>query len=129
MKRILIALLVAGAVFGAVFGLAASLTVNTDTLGAGSSTVAACQATPLTVTYATSYVAGSSYRVGVVTVTGMAAGCFTKPYRITLAGTANASLGEVTGTTPGSGTSFTADFSAANINAANVLGVHLVISG
>ncbi len=129
MKRILIALLVAGAVFGAVFGLAASLTVNTDTLGAGSATVAACQATPLTVTYATSYVAGSSYRVGVVTVTGMAAGCFTKPYKISLTGTANAQLAEMTGTTPGSGTSFTADFSAANINAASVLGVHLVISG
>ncbi len=129
MKRILIALLVAGAVFGAVFGLAATLNVSTDTLGAGSSTVAACQATPLTVTYATSYAAGSSYRVGIVTVTGMAAGCQSKPFRVTLAGTANASLGEVTGTTPAAGTTFTADFTSANVSAASVLGVHLVISG
>jgi hypothetical protein len=129
MKRTLIALLVAGAVFGAVYGMAATLNVSTSTLGEGSSAVAACQATPLTVSYATSYQAGSGYKVGVVTVGGLAAGCYTKPYKIVLTGTAEASLGELTGTTPGSGTSFTADFTAANVAAASVLGVHLVISG
>ena len=129
MRRSLIALLVAGIVFGGVYGLAATLNLSSETLGAGSSAVAACQATPLTVSYATSYLAGSSYRVGVVTVSGMAAGCFTKPYKLNLTGAANASLGEMTGTTPGSGTTFTADFSAANVSAASVLGVHLVISG
>lgn len=129
MRRGIVALVVAGAVFGAVYGLAATLNVSSATLGAGSSAVAACQATPLTVSYATSYQAGSGYRVGVVTVSGLAAGCYTKPYRLSLTGTSDALLGEMTGTTPGSGTSFTADFTSANASAASVLGVHLVISG
>jgi hypothetical protein len=126
---LLIALVVAGAVFGAVYGLAASLNVSTDTLGAGSSAVAACQTTPLTMSYATAYQAGSGYKVGVVTVSGLAASCYTKPYKLSLTGAADVSLGEMTGTTPGSGTSFTADFTAANVTATSVLGVHLVISG
>jgi hypothetical protein len=120
MRRIAVALLVAGVVFGAVYGLAASLGVSSKSLGAGNSAVAACQSGTLTASY-------------VVTVTGLdttsPTNCASKAFRITLTNSSNASLGEVTGTTPASGTSFTADFSSSNVLASNVTGVHLVISG
>lgn len=129
MKRGLIATLAAVLTFGAVYGLAASLSVNTDSLGAGDTSVAACQAGTLTATYTTSYSASTpGYTVGTVTVTGLASTCYSKAYRITLSGSGNASLGEATGTTPSSGSSFAATFSPA-VNAASVTGVAVVVSG
>ncbi len=61
--------------------------------------------------------------------TASATNCASKAYRITLTGASDASLAEITGTTPASGTSFTADFSSSNVKAADVTGVHVVISG
>ena len=52
MKRLLLALGIGAVVFGGVFGLAASFGVNTDSLGGGSTAVAACQTTPVQVSYA-----------------------------------------------------------------------------
>ena len=134
MRRMIVALLVGATVAAGVYAAAASLTVGSSTLGAGNSAVAACQSATLTASYATSYSASvPGYKVGVVTVSGLdtasATNCASKAYRITLTGTASASLAELTGTTPASGTSFTVDFSSSNIKAADVLGVHLVISG
>ena len=68
------------------------------------------------------------YTVGTVTVTGLAATCYSKPYKITLSAAAGASLGEATGTTPASGTSFSATFAPA-VNAASVIAISVVISG
>ena len=68
------------------------------------------------------------YTVGTVTVTGLAATCYSKPYKVTLSGAASVSLGEATGTTPSSGTSFAATFSPA-VSAASVTGISVVISG
>jgi hypothetical protein len=128
-KRALIAALAAVLTFGAVYGLAASLNLARDSLGAADTAVAACQAGQLTATYTPTYSAGTpGYTVGTVTVTGLAATCYSKGYRVTLAGAANASLGEATGTTPSSGTSFVATFSPV-INAALVTGIGVVISG
>jgi hypothetical protein len=128
-KRALIAAFAAVLTFGAVYGLAASLNLASDSLGAADTTVAACQAGQLTATYTPAYSAGTpGYTVGTVTVTGLAATCYSKGYRVTLAGAANASLGEATGTTPSSGTSFVATFSPA-INAILVTGIGVVISG
>jgi len=136
MRRYAIALLVGGLVFGAVYGLAASLGVNSSTLGAGTSTVAACQAGSLTASYATAYdSAVPGYKVGVVTMTGLdtvsTTNCANKAFRVTLTGPSGAStpLAEITGTTPASGTSFTADFTSSGVSAAAVTGVHIVISG
>jgi len=134
MKRSVIAVLVATVVFGATYGLAASLGVSSKTLGAGTSAVAACQAGTLTASYATQYDSTiPGYKVGVVTVNGLdtisGTNCASKSFRIALTNSANTSLGEVTGTTPASGTSFTADFTSSNISAANVTGIHIVISG
>lgn len=129
MKRALLAALVAIMTFGAVYGLAASLNLASDSLGAGTATVASCQAGTLTATYTSTYSAATpGYTVGTVTVTGLAATCYSKPYKITLSGAGNASLGEATGTTPAAGTSFAATFAPA-ISAVSVTGIAVVISG
>jgi hypothetical protein len=128
-NRALIATLAAIMTFGVVYGLADSLNLASDSLGAGTTTVAACQPTQLTATYTSTYSSGTpGYAVGTVTVTGLAATCYSKAYRITLSGAGNTSLGEATGTTPSSGTSFAATFSP-SVNAATVTGVAVVISG
>jgi hypothetical protein len=129
MKRVLAALFAGLITFGGIYGLAASLNLTSDSLGAGNATVAACQAGALNATYTTSYSASTpGYTVGTVTVTGLAATCYSKAYKITLSGAGNASLGEATGTTPASGTSFAATFTPA-VNAASVTGISVVLSG
>jgi hypothetical protein len=129
MKRALAALLLALVTFAGVYGLAASLNLTTDSLGAATTTVAACQAGALNATYTSTYSATTpGYTVGQVVVTGLAATCYSKPYKVTLSTTAGASLGEATGTTPASGTSFTATFGTA-VSAASITGISVVISG
>ena len=129
MKRVAVATLAAVMTFGAAYGLAASLNLTTESLGAANTTVAACQAGAMTATYTSSYSASApGYTVGTVTVTGLAATCYSKGYKITLSGAANASLGEATGTTPSSGTSFSATFSPV-VAAASVAGISVVVSG
>jgi hypothetical protein len=128
-KRGIIAAFLAVTTFGAVYGLAASLNLATDSLGAAETTVAACQAGQLTATYTSSYSSTlPGYTVGTVTVNGLASTCYTKAYKITLFGAGNTSLGEATGTTPSSGSSFAATFSPA-VGAASVTGIGVVISG
>lgn len=129
MKRVLAALFAGLITFGGIYGLAASLNLTSDSLGAGNATVAACQAGALNATYTTSYSATApGYTVGTVTVTGLAASCYSKAYKITLSGAGNASLGEATGTTPAVGTSFAAAFAPA-VSAASVTGISVVLSG
>lgn len=129
MKRVLIAVLAGTMTFGAVYGLAASLNLTTESLGAVNNTVAACQAGALNATYTSSYsTTVPGYAVGTVTVTGLASTCYSKAYKITLSGSGNASLGEATGTTPASGTTFAATFSPA-VNAVSITGIAVVISG
>lgn len=128
MKRILAAILAGLFTFAGVYGLAASLNLTTDSLGSGTATVAACQAGALDATYTTTYSATTpGYTLGTVTVTGLASTCYGMAYKVTLSGAGNASLGEATGTTPSSGTSFAATFSG--VSAASVTGISVVISG
>jgi hypothetical protein len=134
MKRIVVALLISTAVFGAIYGLASSLGVSSTKLGAGNSSIVACQAGTLTASYATVYDSTiPGYKVGVVTVTGLdtvsGTNCASKAYKIALTNSSNTSLGEVTGTTPASGTSFTADFTTSGVPVATTAGVHVVITG
>jgi hypothetical protein len=127
MKKYLIALVVGVAIFGAVFAFAASLTVNSNSLAAGSGSVAACNATAA-VSYNTTYSATvPGYKVSTAPVTSAIA-CANMAYRVTLTGAASTSLGEVTGTLDASGAA-SPDFSASNVNAASVTGVSVVISG
>lgn len=128
--RRLVAAVIAGVLtFSVVYGLAASLNLTSDSLGAATTTVAACQAGTLNATYTSTYSAAApGYTVGTVTVTGLAATCYSKAYKVTLSGAAGASLGEATGTTPSSGTSFAAAFAPA-VSAASVTAINVVISG
>jgi hypothetical protein len=126
-KRVIIAAILGVAVFGAVLAFAASLTVNSKSLAAGSGTVAACNASAA-VSYNTVYSATiPGYKVSTAPVTS-AVGCATMAYRVTLTGAASASLGEVTGTLDATGAA-SPDFTASNVNAASVTGVTVVISG
>lgn len=127
MKRVIIAAILGVAVFGAVLAFAASLTVNSKSLAAGSGTVAACNASAA-VSYNTVYSATiPGYKVSTAPVTS-AVGCATMAYRVTLTGAASASLGEVAGTLDATGAA-SPDFTASNVNAASVTGVTVVISG
>jgi hypothetical protein len=127
-KKLVVALAGGATVFGGVYGLAASLGLTSDSLGAGQSVVAACQATAMNATYTSTYSASvPGYTVTTVTLTGLTSTCYSKAYKVTLSGAAGASLGEATGTTPASGTTVAATFS--NVNAALVTGVAAIISG
>jgi hypothetical protein len=129
MKRLFFILVAGALTFGTVYGFAASLSLNTDSLGAGRTVVAACQAGAMTATYTSSYSATTpGYTVGTVTVNGLTAACYNKAYKVTLANGSDVSLGEATGSTPSSGTSFAATFSPA-VSAATVVAVSVVISG
>ena len=129
MKRVITAAFAALLTFSGVYGLAASLNLTTGGLGAATASVAACQAGALTAAYTPTYSATTpGYTIGTVTVTGLASTCYSKAYKVTLAGSANASLGEATGTTPASGTSFTATFSPV-VDASLITGVTVVVSG
>jgi hypothetical protein len=129
MKRVLFVLVAGALTFGTIYGFAASLNLNTDSLGAARTVVAACQAGAMTASYTSSYSATApGYTVGTVTVTGLTSACYSKAYKVTLANGSDASLGEATGSTPASGTSFTATFSPA-VMATSVAAVNVVISG
>jgi hypothetical protein len=132
-KRLVGALAGGAAVFAVVFALAASLNLSSDTLGAGTAVVAACQAGAVNATYTSAYSASlPGYYVSSVVLTGLTAPCYNLPYRVTMSGAANASLGEVTGTTPGSGATITVTFpvppAAGSASSALVTGVSVVIS-
>jgi hypothetical protein len=129
MKRLLGAAIAGLLTFGGVYGFAASLNLTSDGLGAAANVVAACQAGALNATYTSAYSATvPGYTVTAVTVTGLASTCYSKAYRVVLSATGGGSLGEVTGTTPATGTSFTATLGSA-VNAASITGISVVISG
>ena len=126
-KRTLIGLAIGGTVFGGVYGFAASLGVSSDSLGAGNVAVAACQTGTVNVTYATTYVAGSSNQATTVTLNNLQSGCYGKSASVTLTDLNNVSLGQQNLTVPTSGT--TAALTFTGVSAAAVTGVHAVISG
>ncbi|MGO8687340.1 MAG: hypothetical protein ACLQT7_09220 [Candidatus Dormibacteria bacterium] len=129
MKRIIGAVAAGAIAFSGIYALAASLSVTSNTLGAGTSVVAACQAAALNATYTPlSYSATApGYTASTVTVTGLTSSCYSLPYRVTLYGSGNTQLGEATGNTPSSGSTFAASFAA--VSAASVSGVAIVIGG
>lgn len=127
MKRYLVPVVAGVAVFGAATAFAASLTVTSQGLGSGNSSVASCNATA-SVAYATAYSASPyGYKVGTASITSAVA-CATRSYKVTLTGAANASLAERTGTLDASGNA-SPDFTTSNVLAANVTGVSVVITG
>jgi hypothetical protein len=125
--RFAIPVVVGVVVFGGVTAFAATLSVSSKSLGSGNATVSSCNAAA-TVSYTTAYASTiPGYKVATTPVT-TAAGCATMAYKVTLTGSGNASLAEVTGTLDASGNA-SPDFSASNIAAANVTGVSVVVTG
>jgi len=128
MKRIIGATVAGVIAFSGVYALAASLSVTSDQLGAGVTTVAACQSATLNATYVPSYQAGlPGYSAGTVTLNGLASTCYGVPYRVELTGSGSAPLGEATGTTPSSGSTLVVTLTT--VNAASVTGVAVVLGG
>jgi hypothetical protein len=133
MKRIIGAAVVGVIAFSGVYALAASLSVTSDSLGAGTTTVAACQAAAVTVTYPATDITyqvpapGPGYVVSGATVTGVATTCNSVPWQVTLYGSGGTSLASATGASAGTTGSFVATFGsvasvAAVTNVAVVLG-------
>jgi len=134
MKRAIMAVAIAAIVGTGVYGLAASLGVTSDTLGAGSATVAACQSTAVNVKYVASYSASApvGYQATTVTLNGVdesVGKCDSKSYKVTLTGAANASLGEQVGTTGTAGVGSVESMNFSGVSAASVTGVHVTITG
>ena len=128
-RKFLVATAAAVTVFATVYGFAATLNIGTSKLSAGNATVASCQSTSPTSTYSIAYDSTlGGYKVSAVTVSGLASTCGSLPISITLAGSANASLGQVTGTVPGGGGSLTLTPSS-TIDASLVTGVSIAING
>ena len=130
-RRALIALIVGIMVFTIVFAVAASLSVTSSSLGAGTGTVASCDTNGVATSFDTTYDAAAvGYEVTTVHVTGIATpGCDGLTMKVTLVGAGDASLAEQTVTlaTPAaSPTNLT--FSGDNVLAALVLKVSVVIS-
>lgn len=127
-RRTALIIVATGVVAGATYGLADSLNLTSDSLGAGQSVVAACQAATMNATYTAAYSSSvPGYVTGTVTITNVQSTCYGKAFRITLSGSGSASLGEATGTVPSSGSTLTA--SLGSVSAGSVTGIAVVISG
>jgi hypothetical protein len=117
-------------VFGSVTAFAATLTVNSSSLGAGNATVASCNSAAA-VTYSTTPTANAkTYDVSTATVTtsGAGTGCANMSFKVSLLGTNGATLGEKTGTLDGTGAG-SADFSSLTVAATDVASVAVVVTG
>jgi hypothetical protein len=127
-KSAAIALAVVG-IAGLSLASAAQLTVNSSSLGAGTSVVASCEgAGTISVAYTNVYGAGV-YNTSAVQLSGIAAACNGLKYQVQVQGTGGAALGaEVTGTLPASGTTATVTLAVAQ-PAASILGISVVIYG
>ena len=128
--RLLAAIIAGVTVFATVFAVAASLNVTSPTLGAGTATVASCDTDGVATSYTVTYTAAAGgYTVGSVTVTGIATpGCDGKTMKVTLVGSADASLAEQTVTLTTPAASPTLSFAASNVLASAVVKIAVVIS-
>lgn len=133
MKRAIFAMVIAAVVGTGIYGLAASLNFTSDTLGAGSQVVAACQSATINVGYDSSY-ATSGYQATTVHlqhVDETAAKCGGKSYKVTLADSSGTALGaQGTGTvTASTNTDATEDVTFTGVSAASIAKVNVVFAG
>ena len=137
MKKMGLPAAIAGGVtvFSLVVGMAASLGgITSGKLGADDAVVAACDTNGVTTSYTTAYssTGTAGYKVGNLTVGGIADACNGERMSVTLTGASNTSLGEQTTTVDvnsGAGdTSDTVSLAGSNVSAAAVTGVHIVIA-
>ena len=85
--------------FGAVWAAAAQLTVNSTTLGAGTTVVASCDTDGVDVSFTSSWDSvNKRFKVGSVVVTNIANACRGKTMTVELQDTSQVSLSEDSGT-------------------------------
>ena len=125
-KKLVLGLAIGAASFAAVFAMAASLTVGSNSLGAGNADVASCDTDGVAHSYTTSFASGlPGYKVDTVVVTGIAAACNGYDIKATVMDTSDNALTSATGTV--SGTSHTFNVSG-TVSAAQVEDIAVVIS-
>ena len=135
MKRYALPIGAGVVVFGVVTAFAASLTVNTKSLGSGNATVASCNnaaSASYTSTLATTGANKGKYVVtggSLVTDGSSPSACKGLSYKVTLLDTGNVSLGEATGTLADPTGDATLDFSTSSPLASAVTGIAVVITG
>ena len=130
MKKFLLPLGAGVVVFGAATAFAATLTVNSSSVGAGNTTVASCNSAAA-VSYSTTPTTGTkTYAVSTaaVSTSGTGTGCANMSFKVTLLGVGNSSLGERSGTLDGTGAG-SVDFTSLAIPASDVTGVAVVVTG
>lgn len=122
------ALLLGIAAFGVATASAASLGgITGESLGADTGTVSSCDTDGVGIAFTNTYDAASgTYRVGQVTVTGLAAACTGKSISVTLKDAGGASLG--TGSTTVAGASQAVAI-APTAGASAVAGTAIVVAG
>jgi hypothetical protein len=116
--------------FGAVWAAAAQLTVNSSTLGAGTSVVASCDTNGVDVSYTNSWDAvNKHFKVGSVVVTNLDDACRGKAMTIELQDSSNVSLSEDSGTvaTGTTGVNTTTVNMASSVDASAVANISIAI--
>ena len=128
-RKPILSLVVGGVLFSSAFAFAASLTVGTNSLGAGNAAVGSCDTDGVTTSYTTAYDAAlPGYKIATVTVGGIdATACANRALRVDLANASNASIGSGTATIAAA--SVPVSIATGTPNAAQVANVHVVISG
>lgn len=130
MKKFLLPLGVGVVVFGGATAFAATLSVNSTSLGAGNATVASCNSAA-TVSYSTVPTTNAkTYDVSTASITtsGTGTGCANMAFKVTLFGANNTTLGEKTGALDGTGAG-SVDFTSLVVPASDVTGVAVVVTG
>jgi hypothetical protein len=127
-RRAVIASVVGLAATGGILASAAALSVNANTLGAGTSVIASCDTDGVTVSYTSAYnAAAGAYRTTAAVISGIAAACDAKSIDVTVSGAGGASLANGTGTIAAGGT-HTVTFASA-VDPALITGAAIVITG
>ena len=124
MKKYLVPLGAGVVVFGVATAFAASLSVNSSSLGSGNATVSSCQSNAA-VTYTTS---GTKVATAVVTFSGGTSGaCDGMAAKVTLTGTGTGLPGSASATVASDVA--TVNLASSNIDAHDVTGVSVTITG
>lgn len=108
-KRFFLSLAAGLVVFGGVYAMASSMGVSsTGQVGAGSSSVAACDSDGVATSYATGWdsAADKRFEIESVTVSGISDGCDGLPIAVTLTDGSDVQLGSGSGTVPSAASTY-----------------------
>lgn len=129
-KRVTLSIAAGLIVFGGVFAMASSMSVTSSgQVGAGSSSVSACDGDGVSTSYTTAWdTTDKRFEISSVTVTGIANTCDTLPIAVSLTDSSDVQLGSGSSTVPNDAgaTSYTVSLSSAG-PAATTTKIHVVI--